>query len=156
MNNDNNRDRDENQRENRRRQPFYQDNFPPPSQRPGMEEPPRTAPPGMQPEFPRMGDQPRTAPPNFIPEAPGMERRPMTEPGQSQFYYGQRFPDEVRPRELRRCLNRFTYIWLFNGNNFWFFPTFVGNQFVEGFRWRRNRWEYDRINLRRIFHFRCF
>jgi hypothetical protein len=57
---------------------------------------------------------------------------------------------------MRRCLFRFTYIWLFNGNDFWFYPTFVDGQFVQGFRWRRNRWEFDRINLRRIFYFRCF
>jgi hypothetical protein len=57
---------------------------------------------------------------------------------------------------MRRCLFRFTYFWLFNGNDFWFYPTFVDGQFVHGFRWRRNRWEFDRINLRRIFFFRCF
>jgi hypothetical protein len=59
-------------------------------------------------------------------------------------------------RGMRGCLFRFTYIWLINGNEFWFFPTFVDRDFVQGFRWRRNRWEFDRISLRRIFFFRCF
>jgi hypothetical protein len=57
---------------------------------------------------------------------------------------------------MRGCLNRFTFIWLVNGNSFWFYPTFVDRQFVTGFRWRRNRWEFDRINLRRILFHRCF
>ena len=106
-------------------------------------------------QFPGMQDQPRTAPPNFIPEGPSMDGR-QRQGGPSEFGQQYRGGGQVRPRELRRCLNRFTYIWLDNGNNFWFFPTRIGNQFVQGFRWRRNRWEFDRINLRRIFFFRCF
>jgi hypothetical protein len=61
-----------------------------------------------------------------------------------------------RERDLRRCLNRFTFIWLNNGNSFWFYPTFIGRQQVEGFRWRRGAWIFDRINIRRIIFFRCF
>jgi hypothetical protein len=95
-----------------------------------------------------MGSAPRTAPPSFIPEGPSMDQRAFMGPdGQRMF---------VRPGDFRRCMFRFTFIWLVNGNSFWFFPTFAGRQFVEGFRWRRNRWEFDRINIRRIFFFRCF
>lgn len=157
LNNDNrDRDRNDNRREDRDRRRQQMDGFPGFPQRPGMEEPRGFGtPPGLQPGFPGMEGQPRTAPPNFIPEAPDMGRRQMGSPGQDQFGL-QRFPQPVRPRELRRCQNRFTYIWLVNGNAFWFFPTFVGSQFVQGFRWRRNRWEFDRINLRRILFFRCF
>lgn len=129
-----------------------------------------STPPGMPPQF-RMDDQPRSAPPNFTPEAPRMDRRQMQEsddddrtgfgafmgPGRDGFYGrpgdGRDFG---RRRDMRGCLFRFTYIWLFNGNEFWFYPTYVDRQFVMGFRWRRNRWEFDRINLRRIFFFRCF
>lgn len=123
-------------------------------QPPGMAGQPMTPPPGFTPQGPGMEGQPRTAPPNFIPEAPGMDRRSMGAPFGigTQFGAGTR----VRQRDIRRCINRFTYIWLINGNNFWFYPTFLDRQFVYGFRWRRNRWEYDRININRIIFFRCF
>jgi hypothetical protein len=124
------------------------------------------SPSNQPPQFPGMEAQPRSAPPNFIPEGPSMDRRQMDGPGmdrrgpgQGQVEFGAPYRGsdwQVRPREIRRCMNRFTYIWLVNGNAFWFYPTFVGGQFVQGFRWRRNRWEYERINLRRIFFFRCF
>ena len=127
--------------------------FPP--QRPGRVEEPPMMPPGFPP--PGQGAQemaPRTAPPNFIPEMPDMEKRSYGQPygggGQMTPYM------QIRPRELRRCLNRFTFIWLINGNSFWFYPTFLDRQFVYGFRWRRNQWEYDRLNVNRIIFSRCF
>ncbi|HJV17925.1 MAG TPA: hypothetical protein VJ546_11225 [Bacillales bacterium] len=62
----------------------------------------------------------------------------------------------VDPGAIRRCLFRFTYVWLNNGRSFWLYPTFVGRNSVAGFRWRRNRWEYYGTDLRRIRSFRCF
>jgi hypothetical protein len=59
-------------------------------------------------------------------------------------------------RGIRGCLNRFTFIWLDNGNSFWFFPIFVGRQAIFGFRWRGFGWVYQRINLNRIRSFQCF
>lgn len=123
-----------------------------------------STPPDMPPRF-RMEDQPRSAPPDFIPEAPRMDRRQMGGPEDRSGYGGYGGPG--RPgggsgdqfgmqRGIRSCLFRFTYMWLINGNDFWFYPTFVDRQFVQGFRWRRNRWEFDRISLRRIAFFRCF
>jgi hypothetical protein len=98
---------------------------------------------------------PSMPPPNFIPQAPEIERMPMGEaPAEFGVPYGR--GRQVGPRELRRCINRFTYIWLINGSNFWFYPTYVDRQFLMGFRWRRNRWEFDRINVNRIIFFRCF
>jgi hypothetical protein len=132
-----------------------------------------STPPGMPPQF-RMEDQPRSAPPDFIPEAPRMDRRQMDDSDDRNrtgfgIFIGPGGPGDGRNRspwddrdgrgrrrEIRGCLFRFTYIWLQNGNDFWFYPTYVDGQFVMGFRWRRNRWEFDRINLRRIFFFRCF
>ena len=100
--------------------------------------PPKRPVPPMQPEpqIPPRMEGPKMAPPNFTPE----------------------FQQEMmgRPMDIRRCLNRFVYIWLINGNSFWFFPIFVGRDQIIGFRWRRNGWMYDRINLRRIAGFRCF
>ena len=58
---------------------------------------------------------------------------------------------------IRRCINRNTYIWLTNGDKFWFFPKFVGRNAVVGFRWRRRLgWIFDVIDLRRIQSYQCF
>jgi hypothetical protein len=113
-------------------------------------------------------EPPRSAPPNFVPEQPGRGQGP--ERGLGQERRGPMFgrpgipfvPEPTggdfqgRMRGIRACVNRFTYIWLFNGSNFWFYPTFVDGRFVRGFRWRRNRWEFDRIAINRIIFFRCF
>ncbi|MDD3174161.1 MAG: hypothetical protein PHF63_11015 [Herbinix sp.] len=139
MNRDNRNQDDRNDQRRDREQRYSPDGFMTPPFAPGMQ---------------NMQGMPTTPPPNFIPEGPGMERRSMGGPTG----YGEQFRPgmQTRPRELRRCLNRFTFIWLVNGNSFWFFPTFIDRQFVVGFRWRRNRWEYDRININRIIFFRCF
>ncbi|WP_042142211.1 hypothetical protein [Paucisalibacillus sp. EB02] len=104
--------------------------------------------PGQSPGFPGGGfpgqpgggqqGAPNTPPPSFTPQ-------------QSQF---QAFA--VDPGAIRGCLFRFTFIWLENGNSFWFFPTFVGRNSVAGFRWRRNRWVYFGIDLNRIASFQCY
>jgi hypothetical protein len=130
-------------------------------QMPGMEGP-RVTPPGFPPTGPGMGEAPRTAPPSFTPELPESERRQMEQRPMGRgpefgepFMFGPQFQPERR-RRFRGCMNRFTFIWLINGNSFWFYPTFIDGQFVYGFRWRVNRWEFDRINLNRIIYFRCF
>lgn len=60
------------------------------------------------------------------------------------------------PEGIRRCMNRNTYIWLTNGNSFWFVPTFVGMQSIIGFRWRGFGWVYHKINARNIRSYQCF
>ena len=62
----------------------------------------------------------------------------------------------IDPGAIRGCLFRFTYVWLQNGNSFWFFPTFVGRTSVAGWRWRNWRWTYYGTDLRRIRSFQCF
>ena len=96
--------------------------------------------PGLPPSGPGLpsGEQfaaPRSAPPAFEPITPARA---------------------VNPRDIRRCINRFTFIWLRNGNSFWFFPVFVSRDFVLGFRWGRRGWEFTEINLRRIMFFQCY
>lgn len=154
--------------------PTQQPDFRGPSQRQPQGRPmdgppfgPPFGPPQGQPQGPGQGPgqgPPTSPPPNFTPELPRMEGQPS---GGGQPFSG---PSDFsaqrgigggafifgRPRNFRGCLNRFTYIWLINGNNFWFYPIFVGRNAIEGFRWRRNRWEYDRININRILFFRCF
>lgn len=96
---------------------------------------------------------PSGPPPGFTPDMPGTGAQPFSGDGDFEsFRGGGRNP----LGNLRRCLNRFTYIWLIGGNGYWFYPIFIRRNLVEGFRWRNGRWVYDRINLRRILFFRCF
>ncbi|GGA77733.1 hypothetical protein [Ornithinibacillus halotolerans] len=81
---------------------------------------------------------PTSPPPSFTPQQP-----------QFQLF-------AVDPGAIRGCLFRFTYIWLENGNSFWFYPTFVGRNSVAGFRWRGFRWVYFGIDLNRVRSFQCF
>src|SRR5690606_15929419 len=79
--------------------------------------------PGSQPGpplgQPGVGSQgaPSSPPPAFIPQQPPI----------STF--------AVDSGAIVRCLFRNTYIWLRNGNQFWFFPIFVGRNSVAGFQW---------------------
>ncbi|UQZ34126.1 transporter [Paenibacillus sp. PK3_47] len=62
----------------------------------------------------------------------------------------------VDPGGIRRCLFRNTYVWLNNGEQFWFFPVFVGRNSIAGFRWTGFFWTYFGIDLNRISSFTCF
>ncbi len=62
----------------------------------------------------------------------------------------------VDPGAIRRCLFRFTYVWLTNRQQFWFYPIFVGRTSVAGFRWTGFSWVYFGIDLRFIASFTCF
>ncbi len=120
---------------------------PGPGPRPPMPGPgPRPRPPMPGPGPGPRPPQPMIPPPNFIPELPSNTEGPEA------FRLGGR----IGGGNLWICLFRNTFIWLINGNSFWFYPTFIGRNHVEGFRWRRNTWVYERINLRLIFFFLCF
>jgi hypothetical protein len=54
------------------------------------------------------------------------------------------------------CLFRNTFIWLYNGEGFWFYPIFVGPRSVAGFRWNGWSWTIFGIDTRRIISFTCF
>jgi hypothetical protein len=81
---------------------------------------------------------PTSPPPAFIPQSP-------------QYGYA------VDPGSMRRCLHRYTYVWLQNGRSFWFYPTYIGRRSAAGYRWRvrTRRWEYYGINLELIRSFQC-
>ncbi|NLO08974.1 MAG: transporter [Clostridiales bacterium] len=120
---------------------------------PGLGRPPGPPVPGPG----RPGGQPPSAPPNFTPQLPREEEGQLLfEPSGSRVSGGRVIDFRRRPRDFRGCMNRFTYIWLINGNNFWFYPVFIGRNAIEGFRWRRNRWEYERIFTNRILFHVCF
>lgn len=61
----------------------------------------------------------------------------------------------VDPGAIRRCMFRFTYIWMRSGNAFWFWPVFVGRTSVSGFRWTGRGWVYTGISLNSIDMFTC-
>lgn len=107
------------------------------------------APQGGPPSFPPFGGQntdgieqgaPTSPPPSFTPQ--------LTQSNVSTL--------AVDAGSMRPCLFRFTYVWLNNGNAFWFYPTFVGRTSVAGFRWRRNRWTFYGTDTNRIRSFQCF
>src|SRR5699024_8545662 len=79
---------------------------------------------------------PTSPPPNFVPEQ------------QVQTF-------AIDAGAIRRCLFRFTYIWL-NRDGFWFYPVFVGRRSVSGYRWHRFRWVYVGISLNHIQSFQCY
>jgi hypothetical protein len=129
-----------------------------PSGTPGQRPSEPSGPPGFgSPSQGRPSGQPSSPPPGFTPQLPREEQQLLSEPSGFRGPFGGTIINlRRRPRDLRGCLNRFTYIWLFSGNNFWFYPVVIGRNIVEGFRWRRNRWEYERININRILFHLCY
>ena len=109
---------------------------PPPFVQPG---PPFT-PPGPPPVTPPGQPGPPTAPP------PAFTPAPQAEIGLFA----------VDPGAIRGCLYRYTYVWLTNRQQFWFFPIFVGRRSIAGYRWTGFSWVYFGIDLRRISSFQCF
>ncbi|MBM7631174.1 hypothetical protein [Geomicrobium sediminis] len=102
----------------------------PPWQPPGPPGP-RGGPP------PNQGAQPPSAPPpNFIPMQ--SQATPFVDSGAISF-----------------CQFRFTYIWLRNGQSFWYYPIFVGQRSVAGFRWNGRNWVFFGINTNQITSFSC-
>ncbi|MNW49189.1 hypothetical protein D3C74_265970 [compost metagenome] len=62
----------------------------------------------------------------------------------------------IDPGAIVGCLFRNTFVWLRNGNAFWFFPTFVGRTSIAGFRWTGRTWVFTGVDLRSIVSFTCF
>lgn len=61
----------------------------------------------------------------------------------------------VDPGSIRRCMFRYTYVWLNNGQQFWIYPIFVGRRSISGWRWTGFTWVYFGIDLRQIQSFTC-
>lgn len=120
--------------------------------------------------FPSM--PPFSGPPSGPPSGfPGGQQPPMGAPGQG----GQSGPPAspppsyvpaqtqalqagalaVDPGSIRRCLFRYTYIWMRNRQQFWFYPIFLGRTSVAGWRWTGFSWVYFGISLRQIESFTC-
>lgn len=92
------------------------------------------------PSFPdQEGSQmPTSPPPSFIPQQ------------------SMASPFSVDPGAISFCLFRNTYIWLSNGEQFWYYPIFVGPRSVAGFRWNGRFWMMFGMDTRRIISFTCF
>jgi hypothetical protein len=121
--------------------------FPGPPGLPSLPGPQFPGPPGLPslpgPQFPGFqgfpGAQAPTAPPpSFIPQQAVAT------------------PFAVDPGAIRLCLFRNTFIWLSNGEGFWFYPIFVGPRSVAGFRWNGRFWTIFGIDTRHIISFTCF
>lgn len=99
--------------------------------------------PGMPPFGGGQMSAPTAPPPNFTPQMNTLQQQQFSRSGGVQ--------------RIGQCLFRNTFIWLWNGNSFWFYPMFVfGNQIV-GFRWRGRRgWVYDSLNRNSIMFFQCY
>ncbi|MGG1514115.1 hypothetical protein ABE504_01800 [Paenibacillus oryzisoli] len=107
--------------------------FPPPPPFPGG-----PGGPGV-PGAPGAGQAPTSAPPSFTPH------KPHKAPGVFA----------VDPGGISRCMFRFTYVWLTNGQQFWYYPIFVGRHSIAGFRWTGFSWMYFGVDLRNIDSFTC-
>jgi hypothetical protein len=93
--------------------------------------------PGGAPGGGQAGGPPTTPPPAYVPQE-------------------QMTAFAVDPGGIRRCMFRFTYIWLIDGRSFWFYPVFLGRNSVAGWRWSRRRgWVYYGMDLRQIRSFQC-
>ena len=110
-----------------------------PSQGGPMGPPP--GPPGMG--GPSQGSQsgpPSSPPPSFV-------------PAQTQQQQVGTFA--VDPGSIRGCLFRYTYVWLNNRQQFWYYPTFVGRTSISGWRWTGFNWVFFGVDLRQIQSFTC-
>lgn len=113
----------------------------PPLNRPPSGPPPNRPPSDPPSNRPASGPTPMGPPPSQTPQKPAQARA------------GTRM---VSPGSIRHCIGRFTYVWLSNGQEFWFFPIQVWGNSVAGFRWdRRFGWSYTGISLNRIDMFTC-
>lgn len=54
------------------------------------------------------------------------------------------------------CMYEYTYVWLVNGESFWFFPTRVEYDGVSGYRWNGRYWMFYGIDPRLIDAVACY
>ncbi|MED4207481.1 collagen-like protein [Neobacillus mesonae] len=101
---------------------------------------------------------PEFAGPSALPGLPGSQilQAPTAPPPPFIPQQAAASPLAVDPGAIRLCLFRNTYIWLYNGEGFWFYPIFVGPRSVAGFRWNGRFWMIFGIDTRRIISFTCY
>ena len=109
--------------------------------------------PGSQPQMGMPGSQPQMGMPGQGQSGPPTSPPPSYVPAQTQALHAGTFA--VDPGSMRRCLFRYTYIWMRNRQQFWFYPIFLGRNSVAGWRWTGFRWMYFGLSLRDIESFTC-
>jgi len=118
--------------------------------------PPERPGPPDRPRPPRDRRPPTMPPPRIIPSLP----RGFVIPLSGTVDYDTQFRNSNRRRDrisqFIYCLNSFTFVWLWNGRTFWFYPTYIDWRSVEGFVWRNGNWYYHVLNINDIFFFNCF
>lgn len=102
---------------------------------PGVPQVPGFPQPGV-PGIPQGGSSqmPSTPPPAYTPQ------KPVKAPG----YYA------IDPGAFFGCMFKFTYVWLTNGDQFWYFPIYTGPNSGAGYRWNGVTWNYFALDLRLI------
>lgn len=115
----------------------------------------------MQPPYGRRRRQPRRPPfdmppfgmPPFTPDVSPIDGPPTSPPPS---FTPELSPYRVDPGSIRQCRRKYTYIWLENGDSFWFYPTFVGRTSIAGYRWIGFWWIYYGTDLDNIRSFICY
>lgn len=146
--------------------PYRQLSFPPFGPPPGGGQgpgfgPPSGGPPGFGPPG-GPGGGPGFGPPGGGPgggpgSGPPSGPPPSTPPPQTASFGAPGGPTAlaVDPGAFFGCLYRFTWVRLNNGEQFWFYPTFIGRRSVAGYRWFFFTWMYFGIDSNRIRSFQC-
>jgi hypothetical protein len=133
--------------------PYRQLNFPPfgPGGVPGGQPP--FGPPGQGPGFGPPGPGGPGGPGGGPPPGPP----PSSPPSQALGFDAPGGPSvlAVDPGAFYGCLHRYTWVRLNSGEQFWFYPTFIGRRSVAGYRWFFFTWVYFGIDSNRIRSFQC-
>ncbi len=61
----------------------------------------------------------------------------------------------ISSEAIRPCLLHYTYLWLRNEEQFWFYPTLLDEKSLAGYRWGGSSWEYYGVSLQQIQSFTC-
>lgn len=84
-----------------------------------------------------------------MPPGPPPSRTPVRPQGRAGVY-------RISPGSIANCMYQYVYIWLDNGNSFWFYPVYLSHSTIAGYRWNGYTWRYTGIDLNRIDYFECY
>ena len=104
--------------------------------------------PVIQPQWAPQGSGP-VIQPQFPPQGPG----PVIGPQGPGPVVGE--ANSTVPQKLQICVDRFVYLWLNNGAEFWFFVQGVTPRYIFGWRLKEGRLQRGRITMSRIETFYC-
>ena len=58
--------------------------------------------------------------------------------------------DLVSVEMLMQYMNRYLYIWPYEDEGFWFYPTSLEGNYLQGYAWADGDWKYDQLTWRQI------